>query len=353
MPIADLFQNKLFLQYLAGAGQDIGSGNAIGTNVNKITQQNIASQNQAKLLQKLLGQGVDFKSGEDGGISMKFNDAETMTKLLGGEDGTAKSPLTTPSLDSSNLNNLESFGSGLNIGGQTKSVSDALNPSASPLGNLSPSDLAGLTPQDLSNALGIKLAFDQAEQKKVSDQQNFGLQQSKLLAAMNKDERTAAIQNYEYAVQQGYKGKFDEFQKDARTSHIKDYQYAVKEGYKGDFNSWLRDMTALGGGLTLGEKVAEKKEFSKLKGQFYFDDPKWTTELDKYMSSEDVQNKLFISDNPSYDRQVEAIRFIEGKITGGGGEIQDVRKSDDGESIIWKVKWPSGDVKEIKRGISS
>jgi hypothetical protein len=56
--LTDLLQNKLFLQYLAGAGQDIGSGNPIGTNVNAITQQNIQSQNYMKLLQQMLGGGI-------------------------------------------------------------------------------------------------------------------------------------------------------------------------------------------------------------------------------------------------------------------------------------------------------
>ena len=53
----NLTQNKLFLQYLAGAGADIGAGNPIGQNVNAITQQAIASQNFSKLLSEVLGKG--------------------------------------------------------------------------------------------------------------------------------------------------------------------------------------------------------------------------------------------------------------------------------------------------------
>ncbi len=55
--INDLFQNKLFLQMLAAAGQDIGSGNAIGTNVNATTNQAITAQNFSKMLSQVLGQG--------------------------------------------------------------------------------------------------------------------------------------------------------------------------------------------------------------------------------------------------------------------------------------------------------
>lgn len=53
--LTNLLQNKLFLQYLAGAGADISAGNPLMTNVNAITQQNIQSQNFMKLLQNMLG----------------------------------------------------------------------------------------------------------------------------------------------------------------------------------------------------------------------------------------------------------------------------------------------------------
>ena len=57
--MSDLLQNKLFLQYLAGAGQDIGSGNAIGTNVNAVTNQAITAQNFSKLLAQLMADAND------------------------------------------------------------------------------------------------------------------------------------------------------------------------------------------------------------------------------------------------------------------------------------------------------
>jgi len=57
--LSNLLSNKLLLQYLAAAGQDIGSGNPIGASVNAVTQQNISSQNFMNLLKKMLsGQGV-------------------------------------------------------------------------------------------------------------------------------------------------------------------------------------------------------------------------------------------------------------------------------------------------------
>lgn len=62
----NLFDNKLFLQYLAAAGQDIMSGNPLGTNVNQVTMQNIAAQNYAGLLKKLLAGGGSVQMDSKG-----------------------------------------------------------------------------------------------------------------------------------------------------------------------------------------------------------------------------------------------------------------------------------------------
>jgi len=69
--LSNLFQNKLFLQYLAGAGQDIASGEAIGTNVNAITQKAIAAQNYPKqqaYYLKLLSEMLRGKVPEGGKV---------------------------------------------------------------------------------------------------------------------------------------------------------------------------------------------------------------------------------------------------------------------------------------------
>jgi hypothetical protein len=49
-----LMSNPLFLQYLGAAGQDIGSGNPIGTNVNAVTQNTIGAKSKANLHAKYL-----------------------------------------------------------------------------------------------------------------------------------------------------------------------------------------------------------------------------------------------------------------------------------------------------------
>lgn len=53
--MSDLFQNKLFLQYLANAGGAMSAGEPIGPALNQVTQQNISAQNFAKMLAQLMG----------------------------------------------------------------------------------------------------------------------------------------------------------------------------------------------------------------------------------------------------------------------------------------------------------
>lgn len=76
--------------------------------------------------------------------------------------------------------------------------------------------------------------------------------------AANKDERTAAIKNYEYAKQKGYTGSFEQFQDTARTSQQKNFQQARDEGYEGTFNQWMLDL-AKAGATTIGDIVGRKE----------------------------------------------------------------------------------------------
>jgi len=111
--------------------------------------------------------------------------------------------------------------------------------------------------------------------------------------------------------------------------------------------------------ITLGEKLKEVKERAGLKGQLWFKDPKWTSDLEKHISSEDVQNELFATGfEPGSAEYIGAkarhkIKFIEDKITAGGGEIVNVKWAADGKTMVWTVKWPSGDTETVKYAVRS
>jgi hypothetical protein len=64
--LANLLQNKLFLQYLSSAGGALSKGDPAGGALDAVTQQNISSQNFAKLLAKMLSGNVP----EGGAVKM-------------------------------------------------------------------------------------------------------------------------------------------------------------------------------------------------------------------------------------------------------------------------------------------
>jgi len=236
---------------------------------------------------------------------------------------------------------------------------------------ISGADLAGLTPQDISSALSAKFTLDQLKNKSVTDIVDMIYKQRQIdvlkpiytipgtdikltteqylkYKDMTKEEKSAAVKNYEYAKKEGFKGSFMEFQDAAQTTHQKDYKEAVAGGYKGSFNTWLLGMAkARGTHISLNTKLEEKKKMEKLTGQTYFYNSKWIDDVKKHISSEDVQNKMFKSKNPNDVEIEETVRYIQSKIIAGGGDITRKYKDNKG-NLVWAVEWPSGDKEEIK-----
>ena len=66
----NLLENRLLMQYLSAAGQDIGAGKPIGTNVDVVTQQNIRAQSYVELLSKMLSGGAKMTLDKEN-ISIK------------------------------------------------------------------------------------------------------------------------------------------------------------------------------------------------------------------------------------------------------------------------------------------
>ena len=378
----NLLQNQLFLQYLSGAGSALSAGEPIGPALNQVTQQQISSQNYMKMLQKMLGKGVEFKSDAEGkatvtGELSKILGAEEGEDVFGGQFADQKTQplggasLQTPQLPATQnqqLNMPEK--SGLNQGG----IMSLLNPSSSPLGNFSPSDLAGLTPKDISEALKFKFAGEELGDKRINDAVDRAYKQTQITGATpsitipgtdvkltrkeyiswftsaSKDERTAAVKNYEFAQSKGYKGDFESFQNSASTSQQKNFESAKKDGYVGSFNEWMLDM-AKAGAINLGDIVARQEATKDVSAKKYFTDPKGLVQdVDKYVSSDEVQNELFQYADTPQSLEREKVRrkeqFIEGKITSSGGTIIEARL--DKKTFIWKVKWPDGTTSEVK-----
>jgi hypothetical protein len=100
-----VFENRLMLQMLSGAGASIAGPGSFAAGMNPMVQQNIAAQSQASLQNKrmnqmaaiLLGKGLNVTSDDKGGITVKGENMEALSALstpqenigLRGEGGTA------------------------------------------------------------------------------------------------------------------------------------------------------------------------------------------------------------------------------------------------------------------------
>ena len=284
--LSNLLQNKLFLQYLSGAGADISSGKGLGANVNNITQQNISSQNMAKLLQQVLGPDGTKATLSNTGINLTIpKETALFSNLLQGTEpgglweGMA-APLGTPKEANAAPVATPSMGGGSSVANPFDETVSSFNPTAS--------DLAGLTAQDISSVIGAKMQRDASIADSVYKGKLSENIDSEIAARtprfeipgigkvnasqyldwqkLQQSNKPTEAKLYEYALQQGFKGSFMEFKDSAITTHKKDYDEAVRGGYKGSFNTWMTQM-AKAGAINLGDKVAEKKALGGAQSQ--------------------------------------------------------------------------------------
>lgn len=367
----NLFNNKLFLQYLSSAGQDILAGNPIGENVNAVTQQNISAQNYIKLLQKMLGGDIP----RDGKVTMD----EKGTKFE-----VPKSALSTPKDES-----LDLAIQGSNLpGGSGIDWARIGNPFASSQpGEISGADLAGLTTQDISQALQFKMTKEELAQKKITDFVDNLYKIGQLQEIQKGDDldqpypipvpgigivtlrqwQTLPTEHKEYALAAAQAAKLG----DTEFMSMREWKSLEPTDREQFLRSALKDpelmkaakelATAGATRISLGEKLEEKKALAAIEGQNYFKNPKWIDDVSKHLESESTQRILDLvpgkgeeyTKNVKRARAEESIKYIEAKIVGGGGTIEDVQWGPDKKTMIWTVKWPSGDTEKIRYGIRS
>jgi len=349
----NLLQNKLFLQYLSGAGSALQAGQPISTGIDPVTQQTIGAQSKhelqtkyMKMLQEMLG-GLPVGgkiSGDKDNLSIKIPTSSLSTPTELAQEGSQ-----LPGGSGVDWSKPESQGqlSAFLRGG-------TVNPYASPP-DVTAADLAGLTAADvsqaLSGAMGVEgLRSDIAYKKSLMEESRARVK----VMQTPKDERTAAIMNFEYAqsIEGGsYSGSFEDWEKEAKTAHQKHYDQAVAEGYKGNFHDWLRDITALGGGLSLEEKITEKEAFADVKARKDFVDD-LAKYVDDFTGSSEMRQKVSraeadVEGSGTVTKRLETAKHIEKGIIAKGGKIIG-RPRMEGRVRIWEVKWRDGAVSEVR-----
>jgi hypothetical protein len=361
--MADSNLIPLLTQYLVGVSNDLsayGGDTSKGfqpTNINKVTNQNISSQNMLKLIQHALGPDESKVVLDSKGVKLDIPKGSNLYKSLTGDNEAAPAKTQTSNATTNNA-----------------------PAKTNPFADLKGTDLAGLSVQDLVTAFGMKMEQDKIKNQSVAQTMDSIYKQKLMEEAdvriqnatpkyeipglgkvnatqymdwmkLTNEKKPNEAKLYEYAINQGFKGSFMEFENRTQTTHKKDYDEAVKGGYRGDFNTWLLSM-AKAGAINLSGKLEEVKAKSELKGQEYFNDPKWVDDIDKRVAAFNKDQAWLV---PEKDRPIAAakikVKAIEDKILAGSGVIQNVAMDKDGRTMVWTVKWPSGDIKVIKHAV--
>lgn len=134
--------------------------------------------------------------------------------------------------------------------------------------------------------------------------------------ATTKDDRTAAIKNYEYYVKQQQDANehplpFETWDREERTGKQKDYERALDEGWlpeggsKPTFHKWNLEMTKAGA-LTITDIRKRKEVGEEVKGEAYFSSPKFMQDIAKGID----EGMGWLSDDPELEkRAIQASRM--------------------------------------------
>ncbi len=270
--LSSLLQNRLFLSYLSKTGAAL---NPQAGGIDALTQQLIGAanakdlqdRNRRELRALLSGKGVTESISDPGSPLQKVTQTKDKTLLeladLGVEGGSSEGgqSIAGGGAERAVLKQLKEENS--NFGGILS------NPSSDQSGS-SYSELAGLSAEDISRIsrdviatetgiAGIKYRQALGEQARAQTRAltpsvtipgtDIQLTRSEYLSwykTATKDDRTAAVKNFEYAVEKGFEGSFEQFQDTSRTSQQKNFEAAQADGYEGTFNEWMLEMRKAG-----------------------------------------------------------------------------------------------------------
>jgi hypothetical protein len=351
--LGELFENKLFLQMLSGAGAAMQRGDPISAGLDPITQSVIGAQSKSglmqqymKMLKEIIAGGGDIKMDKDT-TSIKMP-----SSLLGG--------------------------TGSELGAMTmeKGVAETggLNPFA--VSPTSFADFAGLTSKDVTqafqSALGVEQLRADVPYKRALTRQ--------AIAAAGRRPAGAGLDDPFYIPGPGER-KLTLRQWNSLTTDQKEYQAYIYQAkllddkdimspreyrqtpitQRAQFLQEIIDDPALkdvaielakAGAPTIARITEVEKAKDVVGERAYLTDPKGLPkDIEKHLNSEDFQNRMIQlepEDQPK-ERAREIVRFIENKIAASGAKIVDV--TIDKGTMTWAIEFPDGETKEISYAV--
>jgi hypothetical protein len=170
-----------------------------------------------------------------------------------------------------------------------------------------------------------------------------------------REKTTAEIENYQYAVKNGYKGTFEEWKNVSDTATQKDYEYAVKQGYTGSYKDWRLEIAkASATNVNIGDKVNQAEAMQDVKDRRYFSDPKGglSKDIEDHMNSMPVmmqtaRHKLGTKEHSKVSAKIREDYFKK-KLADSGGEI--VSGKVVGKDSVWTIRWRDGKTSEVRYG---
>ena len=360
-PKQPLLSNKLFLQYMAGLGQDMSQGNPASTNVNAVTSQAITAQNWKNYMLEMLGPNK-VPGGkltlDDGGATFKYTPEYLAEKgvdigdLSGGTEGQPTPPGVGPSFNVPQSTPATASSATTPTPAAAPATGGGAVPRPNPfvlgLSNLSDSDLAGLTPAMMTTGMEMKLRSDaaplEAEYKRALIDQ---------ARRPPKDTTPTSIKEYTFAQKQGFDGTYEEWENKDPTSW-QEYQLARIDDvrpFKGSYTEFLDTYKGSDTNVTVnaGDRA---RDVGKVQGPNYFSNPsKVGNDLAKYLSSEAVDDNIYWREGEDKANAVWAAthQWYQDQIHAGEGIILKDQSGWEGSEYVWVVKWANGDVTEVRR----
>jgi len=298
MDWASLFTNPMSGSYISQLGAMLGGEGSVASGLNQLNQANFSSQNFNNMLKQMLAGGGKMSVDKDN-FSLKAP-SNAMAGMLGTGNLSSYTPsnqgLPTMKDRIGGAAPVADGGQGggsqlANMGGLLQLLNPSVGQSDS-YPDFDSADLVGLTPDMMAKALQMKMMNQELGQKRVSDLMKYLSDQQDYqiaLAKLGDEKKPTLVKEYEYAVDNGFKGTIADWKTLDTPSSVSEWKEAVRGGYDGNYAQWKLEMAKAGGThISIGEKAETARALGEVKQELDVTDPKLVTDVEKKYPLTDI-----------------------------------------------------------------